>query len=85
MQNSKGLKVKEKGDPCPVCGRLVPRRKGRGRPRVYCDATCKRVYDLLSGFGAQIDKTRGRLTKKAARELRREIWALGNRLKVSSK
>lgn len=26
---------------CPACGRLQPRRQGRGRPRRYCSTECR--------------------------------------------
>src|ERR1700757_297194 len=26
---------------CAACGRTLPRQQGRGRPKQYCDATCR--------------------------------------------
>lgn len=31
---------------CPKCGGEVPSHEGRGRPSVYCSATCRRLAEL---------------------------------------
>lgn len=59
---------------CPVCGGPVVRRAGRGRPRVYCSASCRQqAYEDRNGVSSyrrrrgwtsqQVDRQDGRLAK----------------------
>ena len=68
---------------CPCCGRPIEedvdrKRKVGGRPKVYCDDRCRRLYHWLDETEVMMELLADRCTPSRWAQVRALLWGLLN-------
>lgn len=65
-------------DICPICGRPVAVRTGRGRPATYDSEECRELAAALAVMETWLGRVARKCDPAHAKQLRGQLWAAAN-------